>query len=299
MRMKNLFVLSMAAALFGCNESPNGGDIPVSNNDGGDIVDIYERYDYNKYDDHTMDDASFSGTWILSGSITLINGSQLHLRSGFYISDSTFFPAVIHRCGIADPQLLEGTIGEYYYQPMYIGSDLLQIKMDYLPQEFSELKVSLAEDENYSRYDIKAYKISNNAIDQPDFGTIKIEEESRSDPYATNINCFFEYLKESENILYMTASSGENEQSHIDLMLEVVSTFGSSPKTERFNSAALYAEEYSQQWKTFLLKGINSDLYQDSTIIQTDRLEFLSGLDRNYKLNYFVEYNLSIPIPIQ
>lgn len=71
----------------------------------GDIgeSDHYERYEYGVYETSGVSNTNLTGTWVLAGTITLQDGGLLYVRSGFTISDHTYFPAVINGCGIVSP----------------------------------------------------------------------------------------------------------------------------------------------------------------------------------------------------
>lgn len=215
--------------------------------------------------------------------------------SGFTISDHAYFPAVINSCGIVSPQKREESIGEYYYQPLFIGSDFLQLKLDYIPQKFNELKVTLRESSEYGRSNLKTFKIHS---DESTFGFLNIEELSDGEAYyKTSINCFLEGLVDSKYSLYVTASNPTLEGvPRIESVMEIVRDTESLDSSESLDYAEILAYKDGYEWLPTLLKSTANDVFHNTTTDQSDKLESSLGTAAPLPYDYVVEYTLSVNV---
>jgi hypothetical protein len=300
MKTRLAYLFSLVFTLVACKETSNQQNLLVDAKDemtAGDIgeSDHYERYEYSVYEIGGVNNTNLTGAWVLAGTITLQDGGSLYVRSGFTISDHTYFPVVINSCGIVSPQKREESIGEYYYQPLYLGSDFLQLKLDYIPQKFNELKVTLRESSEYVRSNLKAFKIHSDEIT---FGSLNIEELSDGEAYyKTSINCFLEGLVDSKYSLYVTASNPTLEGvPRIESVMEIVRDTESLDSSESLDYAEILAYKDGYEWLPTLLKSTGNDVFHNTTTDQSDKLESSLGTAAPLPYDYFVEYTLSVNV---
>lgn len=300
MKIRLAYLFSLVFTLVACKETSNQQNLLFDTQDemtAGDIggSDHYERYDCSIYETSGVNNANLTGAWVLAGTITLQDGGLLYVRSGFTISDHTYFPAVINSCGIVSPQKREESIGEYYYQLLYIGSDFLQLKLDYIPQKFNELKVTLRESSEYVRSNLKAFKVHS---DGNMFGSLNIEELSNVEAYyKTSINCFLEGLVDSKYSLYMTASNSMVEGvPRIESVMEIVRDAGSLDGSGSLDYAEILAYKDGYEWLPALLKSTTNDVFHIATSSQSDKLESSLGTAAPLPYDYFVQYTLSVNV---
>lgn len=300
MKTRLAYLFSLVFTLVACKETSNQQNLLFDTQDemtAGDIgeSDHYERYDYRIYETSGVSNTNLTGAWVLAGTITLQDGGLLYVRSVFTISDHAYFPAVINSCGIVSPQKREESIGEYYYQPLFIGSDFLQLKLDYIPQKFNELKVTPRESSEYVRSNLKAFKIRS---DGDTFGSLNIEELSDGEAYyKTSINCFLEGLVDSKYSLYVTASNPTLESvPRIESVMEIVRDTESLDSSESLDYAEILAYKDGYEWLPTLLKSTANDVFHNTTTDQSDKLESSLGTAAPLPYEYFVEYTLSVNV---